>query len=84
MGPKWTPGEHGSTPAGGSGVTASHAVGLTIVEVAALPGQAEALRAALKAAFGMELGAGTPAESAENAVGQRTHPITETQSCQKE
>ena len=68
LGPKWTPGEHGSTPAGGSGVTAGHAVGLTIVEVAALPGQAEALRAALKAAFGMELGAGTPAESAENAV----------------
>lgn len=69
LGPKWTTGFHGSTEGGNTaGIRASHAAGLTVVEVAALPGQAADMRAALLAAFGMELGSGTPAESAENAV----------------
>ncbi|MAV47510.1 MAG: hypothetical protein CBC49_006195 [Alphaproteobacteria bacterium TMED89] len=67
LGAKWTAGRHGKAE-GGPGVLASHTAGLTIVEVAALPGQAQAMRAALKAAFGMDLGAGSPAEGAENAV----------------
>lgn len=68
LGPKWTAGRHGSPDAETAGIRARNAAGLTIVEVAALPGQEAELRGALKAAFGMELGQGSPADSAENAV----------------
>lgn len=69
LGPKWTLGRHGNTSSEtAAGVRAHHAAGLTAVEVAALPGQAAAMRAALKTAFDMDLGQGSPAESKENAV----------------
>jgi sarcosine oxidase subunit gamma len=67
LGPKWTASRHGKAD-GEAGIVASHGVGLTVVEVAALPDQAEALRTALSAAFGMDLGDGSPAHSAETAV----------------
>ena len=67
LGAHWTAGRHGQAE-GEAGIRATHAAGLTIVEVAALPGQAQPLRAALEAGFGMTLGDGQPAHSAENAV----------------
>lgn len=67
LGAHWTAGRHGQAE-GEAGIRATHAAGLTIVEVAALPGQAQPLRAALEAGFGMALGDGQPAHSAENAV----------------
>jgi sarcosine oxidase subunit gamma len=66
LGPRWTPGHWGSTDS--VGIRAHHAAGLSIVEVGALPDTAADLRTALNAAFSIDLGAGTPAESAENAV----------------
>ena len=67
LGPKWTAGRHGSG-AGEAGIRAHHSAGLSILEVAALPGQGAALRAALKAGLDLDLGAGTVAESAVNGV----------------
>lgn len=68
LGPNWTLGRHGSTDGETAGIRAHHAAGLAVVEVAALPGQAALIREALKTAFEMDLGQGSPAESAENAV----------------
>lgn len=67
LGPKWVAGRYGATE-GEAGIRARHAAGLKIVEVAALPGEGVALRTALVTAFGIDLGDGTPAQSAENGV----------------
>jgi len=67
LGHHWTLGRHGASE-GDAGIRASHAAGLAVVEVAALPGQGDNLRRALHTAFGIEETGETPAASAVNAV----------------
>ena len=73
LGPSWTPGHYGTVATGDdgsaeAGIRALHTPGLLLVEIAALPGKGEAMRAAVKKGLKLDLGDGSPAASLPNAV----------------
>ena len=62
LGPRWTPGHHGTVATGDdgraeAGIRALHAPGLLVVEIAALPGKGKSMRAAVRPILRLLLGA---------------------------